>query len=478
MTETLHRLRDNWDLIAATLVTTIGVALLAVLLRSGVGVTPDSVYYFSAANSILDGRGAAVMFDRDPGGLISHWPPGYAYALAAFSVSGDVARGAAALNLAALTLSSMAGAVVIRAVAGRSWLVVVSPLLLILSPNVLAIHTWMLSEAFFMTASLGATAALIWGLRKRLYTLVVMAGLLSGVAVTLRYVGLGVVVAGAVAVILSGQRHRRRLLAAYSAPALALSMFALTYGGSARSQVRWHPPTSADWNALFRTAQGWVLPHGRYPMAGLVVLALTSVALAAIFHKGPRDQWIVALMPASVLATILGSRFVLDAAIPFDARMLLPTQALALLAAVTALTLSNNLRALGAGALTCMLLLTFVAAPPTGGVGYRDWGGRPVVLWAAEEQGQVWSNSPALVHFHSGLPVLPLPHLVDAAGVRNDAFDSQLGVVCGAGSVVYELPPSLPSHRRIPSVALLTQRGFVVTVVTPQGVRLSPPPCK
>lgn len=477
----------RWDLVVASAVTAGAVWMLWLIGGDGAGVTPDAVAYLSAARSILAGEGARVMFGGEPGGLISHWPPGYPHLLAGYMAVLGEQQAALGVNMTALTISGLSAATAVRTVAGPGPAVPVAAAAVTLTPTIMGAHTWMLTEATFLSLTLLAAALTVHATRpdrtfRQTAAAALAAGTVAGLSTTVRYAGIAVVAAVAASLLTSsnmpGVKRKAAMAAISLAAAVPAAAWALTYGGSARSTISWHPPTAGDWQNMLRTAGRWLIPAGSAPRPALwaAVAALLAILLAAGRTSGAR-QPVIVLMPASLLAVTVLSRTTVDPAIPFDSRILLPAQGTMILAAAVAAGRAGRLQTLSVVALAAVVASAALLAPARAGAGYRDQQNHPIIIWAGETEGQVWSNSAAFVHLHTGLPVRPLPQKVDAAGRPEAEFESHLGQVCGEGALVYQYPPSVPSHRRMPTVEELTGYGFEVVDEQPGGHLLRLPAC-
>lgn len=477
-------LSRNWDVLVAAAISSSGVLMLSRLASEGLGVSPDSVHYFSAAESILAGQGPVVTFGGSAPEIISWWPPGYPYALALSGyAAGTVASGAVLLNMVLLASSCLAAYALAREIAGPGIGSALAPLAMILSYRVTGAHTWMLSEPLFLTLILLHVVAAAAAVRRNSTTLILVASTLAGLSATVRYVGVAAAFALVLMVAYTRPLRRWHNLAAAVAPSLLLAYFSLTYGGSARRGLIWSPPTATDWASFFSTVSGWVSPllAGRPAIFTSAAFALVAALAATALLAGPDPARYAALTALSLTGATLVSRVILDAAIVFYWRMFLPEQALvAVLAiALSALAAKHHpaLRA-AAPAVALVLSVGYLTHPPVGGVGYRDSGGHPVVEWTlAHADSQVCSNSADLAHYHTGQPVRYLPRTTDASGATNRNFEAVLVEICGEAVVVYELPRSRPSHFRTATLDQLQGLGFEVAELLPQGALLHPPEC-
>jgi len=165
----------------------IGFSLLSRVTVNGIGLTPDSVIYISAAKSLLEGQGLYV------GGVpMTHFPPVYSLLIAFGGLfTDDLISSTRWLHVFFYTANAFLFAYCIYVSTRRNFLAMVAGLLLFFSlPAVLIVHADALSESPFIFFSL-LTFLLLYhsfATDRKIYLL--FSALVMGLAIATRYVGI------------------------------------------------------------------------------------------------------------------------------------------------------------------------------------------------------------------------------------------------------------------------------------------------
>ena len=387
----------------------------AAMIPYGPGMTPDSVHYLSAAENLRSGLGYAtsvVPWDGPFPRPLAEWPPLYPAVLAAATALGGATAGPWALNSLLMAASTWH---VARA----------APLLGVLafmvSPAVVSVHGYAWSEPLFLLL-----AILSLGSQERLLeepgskTLLIAAAV-TALACLTRYLGVALVISGALTLIAS----RRRLLAlAYAAlSAIPLGLWLLRnrsvtgdLAGSRTASGRGFPELIGEAAA---TLGGWIVPVTSLRIVALLALLALGVVVGRRADRADRP-WIAF---AAVYLTMV---FILARAVAFDpltTRLLVPiVPSMVILAARR----FDRGRPVLAGALALLLVagpalvtvrdLAYVAKV-TQGRGYRAarWRETEAVRMATLRQGPfaregiIYSDAPDVLSLYSGRPVRYLP---------------------------------------------------------------------
>ncbi len=182
------------SLILLVFVFAFGVA--AWCMSSGVGVSPDSVIYFSAADRLLAGQGLKpIGFHFSPGIAngkpLVIFPPTYSVLLSLSSIfRSDPVHGAKWLHALLFAANAVLVAVIVYLGTSKSALATLGAVLLLLtSPSVLEIHMMAWSDPPFITFALLAMLLLLLHIRAPHYSLLIGSALSASLALTTRYVG-------------------------------------------------------------------------------------------------------------------------------------------------------------------------------------------------------------------------------------------------------------------------------------------------
>jgi hypothetical protein len=260
--------------------------------RYGVGLSPDSANYLSAARSLLAEQGYRCHY----GGPYTGWPPLFPTLLAAAGLAGvEPLLGARLLNSLAFGLIIfLSGQLLLRCTTSR--LLVLAGTLSVLASRPLlgcCIMAW--SEPVFIALTLLLLLCLPGFLRHQRLPALVLVAVLAGLACLERYIGVTLILAGTLLMALntSGATRFRRLkyvvlFGVISATPLAvwcLRNRVLT--GETVGTHRLHPASGLE---LVRTARPaarivatWLAPWARadsaWPLIPELVVALAGVAI-------------------------------------------------------------------------------------------------------------------------------------------------------------------------------------------------------
>jgi Dolichyl-phosphate-mannose-protein mannosyltransferase len=165
-------------------------------MASGVGVSPDSVVYLSAADSVLAGQGLKSIVhhftptfpSRQP---LVGFPPTYPLLLSlSGTLSTDRLNSARWLHSILFAVNTLLLGMIVYLATGRSALATLcATLLFLLSLPVLEIHTMAWSEAPFIMFLLLAALLLLLHINGQHYLLLIAAALSASLALTARYAG-------------------------------------------------------------------------------------------------------------------------------------------------------------------------------------------------------------------------------------------------------------------------------------------------
>jgi hypothetical protein len=270
---------------------------VAVLLRStprGVGVSYDSMFYLTSADSLRQGHGLSWVAGGGELHPLVHYPPLYPLVLAGLGWAGvDDLR--AATWLAGLLFGlniGLVGVILLR-VTRRGWVALAGAALALASPAFIDVHLEVMSEPLFLAWSLSALACLWSYWREPRLRPLVAAGAAAALAYLTRYVGAAAVATGVLVVAVARQEsHKRKLghLALYTGLALLpiagwyLRNLILT-GSATNRLLIFHPVTFATLRAAAGTLSSWLLPPTS-PLglrAGSLLLVTGCLAAAALW---------------------------------------------------------------------------------------------------------------------------------------------------------------------------------------------------
>ena len=183
----------------------------------GVGVTQDTVFYFSTAENFLGGRGISWTGGGGAVKPLIHFPPLYPLTLASVSaLLGDINSAATWINAILYGLNVFIISVMIRAGTKSNTAAIVGGGIALFSPLLFEIHLDAMSEPLYLTWVLLSIGFVSAYLKNPKLQLILVAGITASLAVLTRYIGISVVATGIIALLVwhSGSLKQRVLEAA------------------------------------------------------------------------------------------------------------------------------------------------------------------------------------------------------------------------------------------------------------------------
>ncbi|MCG3130079.1 MAG: hypothetical protein FLDDKLPJ_00827 [Phycisphaerae bacterium] len=445
--------------------------------------------YVAAARRLATGFGLEAPNARGDWSALTRFPPLYPCVLAgAASVTGldpvDVARPLQALISA---LNVWLAARLFRRGDAPRFAAPAAALLASVAPGVLRINTQALSESLFLTTTFLAIDQLLsWG-AERSRRAILLCGAASAAAVLTRYAGASIIAFAAVVIAVTPRRANepRRVndLALYlvtsAGPLLGwLLRNARVTGDAVARSFAVHSPGRRDFQHGLSTVAGWLSPW-ELPAAvlqpaaqgmPLILMLAGLLMIRARSRKLPRNPVEHRTHPplrttptllgfaVAYLAFIVVARTFVDAAVPFDERLLLPLLVVAGPVAAAGAWAAVVRRSATVRVLTRSVVIAWLAS-----LGVRSWAwanevrgtGQALeaahwrdsatlaVVTALPDECRIVSNAPDVVYLWTGKPAALLPARTDPITEEvNAAFASELdelqqGVAAGRLTVAH-----------------------------------------
>jgi hypothetical protein len=326
-------------------VAAVSVELTAMTL--GPALHADSAAYIAGARNLAEGRGFSRLSGPTGTKPIIHYAPGFSLLLAGLQAQGiDAMEGARFVNAALFALNCVMVGVAVQEMTASAWAGGLSSILMLISPTMIELHSWAMSEPLYLFLGLLGCWLLSRSLRSDRISVIAASGIAIGLAFLTRYVGSTLVATAGLVILLTRLPVRRRLtmLAVFIATSLLPVgvHFARNWrvAGSLTNRVlALHPFPLSLLKRPLGVAWGWLVPtEFRYWSLILMLLLLAGVLAAAVVALSQRERRRKALIAfrqpglSSVLAmyaliygaSILASISLFDAATPIDERTMSP----------------------------------------------------------------------------------------------------------------------------------------------------------
>ena len=219
----LFFIKSNIDSIIAAL---LGMILIIVLtLHSGLGISPDSIYYMSAADSFLDGKGF-YQFDDKP---FVMFPVFYPFVLSLLKLSfANFLQIAPYFNALLFGVTIFLSGAMIEKTNHLKWLKWMVLMIIVLSPSLLEIYTMLWSETLFITEII----IFIWVCKLYFETyqlkhLIILASITAIITET-RLAGVSVIATGGILIIINHDlQWSKKIKHAFIYGFISISLFAI-----------------------------------------------------------------------------------------------------------------------------------------------------------------------------------------------------------------------------------------------------------
>jgi 4-amino-4-deoxy-L-arabinose transferase-like glycosyltransferase len=337
---------------------TIGFLGVILCTPGGIGIYSDSVVYVGVTRNLLRGEGVTYFDDNGQMAPVTHYAPLYPLMVAGLGVAGvDPLEGARWLN--ALLFASnimLASWIVFTSTRSVAACLAASFLAATAFPMV-QIHSTALSEPLALFSGflgLYLIARYINGAKEAILYISALSIALSSLT---RYAGVIFILTGTGALIwLNTWNWKTKLsrvslfLVLSALPLIAwLTRNTLSAGNAVNRTFAIHLPASEDLTTALDAISLWVFPvtllgEALWPrlLLLLFVVAVLSWSAAKMALLKSRLHQICALFVVGYVAFVLASRSLLDAAIPFDTRMLAPAYFAAVILIVSAVWIERT----------------------------------------------------------------------------------------------------------------------------------------
>ncbi len=439
-------------------------------MASGVGVSPDSVIYLSAADSFAAGSGLKpIAFHYSPevpgGEPLVSFPPVYPLLLSLSSIP-NINRLSGVRALHSLLFAAnifLVGLIVYLATARSLLAALAGVLLFVSSPPILEIYTMAWSEPPFILFILLAALLLMRHLATRNYLLLLGASLAAGLAITTRYAGLTILPPMIITVFFLNEaplktRIRECLIIAgigICPLALWLLRNRMVSGSAANRSLAFHPLKHSDLNEMGNALVAFWVPFSASAYLKIIFLffgaclVLTGIVLAFKSRRSEHSEKIngevmfAAVFITTYLLFLWAYNSFMDPAVDLSTRVLSPIYAPAI---ILVICVAYKLSRLGTRvplwrgflflsfaliAMNAKHAASFAAARHNDGSGFgsRAWAGSKTIAYLknSSEVRTTYSNGIDAVYFLTKKEALRIPAKIDpTTGKSNLDFEREI----------------------------------------------------
>ena len=465
----------RWSFAALAIACVVGAAFVLGATTRGVGLTPDSTQYLAAANSATQGRGLVTFaWDAEPMRL-THFPPGYPLVLAAAARTGwSPASFARWFNAALFAATIVLAALMTRRLApGSFWAPLTVAAMIAVANDLVVAHSMVWTEPLYLTLTLAGLLALAVAIERQSLALLGVAAGLAGCTAIVRYVGVANMAVVSLAALLwwPASWWRRVSTAAVISLVAAIPLAVVTVSGGGTDaatgsrQIAWHPIDSVDLRSLASVVVKWVTPLsdaafltvlwliGFAVLAGSVIVWRTRAARshATAQTAAPSILTRILLLYVAVYGVVLTlSMSLADAQTEFDARLLAPILAIAVMLGVVWLSWppshARGVRLATAALLVLVFgaelsrLVSWTKTARSEGIGLRRVDGLDSAMVAATsrlpESARVYSNRPYFLRVQTSRMVPGLPRERNPNSLLpNPRYAQQLRAMCDTAAL-------------------------------------------
>jgi hypothetical protein len=492
----------------------ISASLVWVATRQGVGLSPDSLQYLEASESVVAGQGLTTIGWDGQRIPLTHYPPAYPLLLSAGSWLGLSFETTARVSNVVLFAATLVliGLIVRRIAPHPSWAAPAAVFVAALTHDLVVVHSMAWSEPLYLTLTLGGLFALALALDRHSLPLLILAAAAAAAASVVRYVGVANIGVVGLVTLLWWRSNKWMRLGTPAMLSLVMVLPLLTTlllgargngGAVANRRFGWHPLEWMDVEIAASVVGHWITPlddAGLLSVAWLFaisVLALSMLYLrtrqAAPSDLSPQGKSltrILLLYAVLYIAVVALSMTVVDAQTTFEPRMLVPVLAVAIIVTVTWLARQSRrgeFVRLAAAAIIALVVsantlrwIPWLRDAQRYGLGLRRVDSRGLDLVHSARHlpptAQVYSNDPYYLRVHTPYVAAGLPRQLDPNSLLPNArHDEQVQEICEMAAtrptyvVLFDDPMSGDSTARADAA---TQSGAVTRLSAGSIVRV------
>ena len=316
----------------------------------GLGLVNDSSAYVNGARNLLSGEGYSRTAGNGESVPLTHFPPLLSIVLATFGLFGiDAIQATKILNIFFFASNIFFAGLLLYKITGTSVFSILGAVLFLLSESFISIHTYALSEPFFIWQLLIILLLLYSYFKNSNISKVIVLGFLTGLIYLTRYLGVSVFGMIFISLILCAlpAKTKVRHIVVYMLSSLVLPLIwsirnTLLTGNFANRRIYYHPVEQHKWFDGSANFWDWLFPgnlnlYGISPIFFSLLLAVISICILVVILKGlwatknrkkvdNEQLMIIAVAVESIvyLSVLIFSMTFVDPATVFENRMLAP----------------------------------------------------------------------------------------------------------------------------------------------------------
>jgi 4-amino-4-deoxy-L-arabinose transferase-like glycosyltransferase len=297
----------------ATLI--LGICILAIATRWGIGLYPDSIVYIGAVRSVLAGHGFQFLDDIGELSAVTQYPPGYSWLIAALAWNGlDALEAARWVSIFFAAVNSvLVGFIAYRSTGSYATTLIALFLSFAAFPMVY-INSQALSEPPFIFLILLGCCFLARYLQQSDRAALYWFAFCVGVSCLVRYVGIAFGLTGAAIIFFHSRRAwRQRFLDAATFSVLAalpiVAWVARNYlqaGNAVNRTFGFHLPSIADLLPSVDTAAHWLLPAAIVETAPWPSRIFLLTVFLVLFWLARHLDWSKTWYPRLMIYSVAG----------------------------------------------------------------------------------------------------------------------------------------------------------------------------
>ena len=436
--------RSPWAAwVAIWILPLLGAAIVLFVTRDGAGLSPDARGYLMGARHLASGKGYTILNGDGVPEPLTQFPPLYSMLLAPAEMVGISATTWSRFLNAALFAVSISLVAKLARRCGGSWNVaMVCAALVALAPDLLFLHSMVLSEPTFIACALAAFLLLGAYLEDGARWKLVAASIALAAALAVRYSAPPLIAAAALCVLLNVRRPFARrlgdalLLCVISAAPMAAWMMrnAQLTGSAGGRPIAFHPPEKDHYDDAMKTLAYWLLPGsgGTVAIIGSVLSAALAIVILLWAWRQGGTRRLIGLTTVCYLVFIVLSITFIDALTPMDKRILAPVHvALIVLVPLWVATLrlsAPSLRVLATAFVLVMAVRAggWVVNAPKSDLGYacRQWRESELARFirTLPPDALIYTNAVDFLYLGTNRFAKPIPRLYYAVSRKPDVM--------------------------------------------------------